>query len=167
MASELQPHSVLTVDTASGFRYTTHYQHPTDEDKPYILFVHGFPSSAYDWRKQVPHFASQGYGIIAPDTLGYGGSSKPLEPGDYTLKAIADSIIEVVDAVAGAQAKVLGVGHDWYVSLRIRLRESPGRVLMGRKGVLRYCHGLRSSTRGGSCAMLFWLGSSALGATLI
>ncbi|MCJ1248199.1 hypothetical protein MMC30_005416 [Trapelia coarctata] len=130
MASELQPHSVLSVDTTSGFKYATHYQNPSDKNKPYILFVHGFPSSAYDWRQQIPHFASQGYGIIAPDTLGYGDSSKPLDPGDYTLKAIADSIIEVVDKVAGQNSKVLGVGHDWGSAVLSRLAQfHPDRFL--------------------------------------
>lgn len=113
MASKLLPYSVLTLMTLSGFNYTTHYQHPRVDDKPYVLFVHGFPSSAYDWRHQVDYFAHEGYGIIAPDTLGYGDSSKPLDPHDYTLKTITDSLVEVVDRVAGKDSKVLGVGHDW------------------------------------------------------
>ncbi len=68
MAAKLLPLSLLTVATLSGFNYTTHYQHPKSHDKPYILFIYGFPSSAYDWKHQVSHFADKGYGIIAPDT---------------------------------------------------------------------------------------------------
>ena len=48
-----------------GLNYKTHYQHPKAEDKPYILFVHGFPSSAYHWRHQVEYFSKEGYGILA------------------------------------------------------------------------------------------------------
>lgn len=115
MASKLLPYSVLTLATLSGFNYTTHFQHPSDVAKPYILFVHGFPSSAYDWRHQVEYFADKGYGIIAPDTLGYGDTDHPLSTADYKLKGMTDSLIEVVDKVAGKSTKVIGVGHDWLV----------------------------------------------------
>jgi len=55
-----------TLMTLSGFNCTTHYQRPSDDRKPYILFLHGFPSSAYHWRHQVGCFANEGYGIIDP-----------------------------------------------------------------------------------------------------
>ena len=114
MAAKLLPYSVITLATLSGFNYTAHYQHPKNSRLPYILFTHGFPSSAYDWRHQVNYFSNEGYGIIAPDTLGYGSTDAPLDPHDYVLKTIGDSIMEVVDKVAGKHAKVHGVGHDWY-----------------------------------------------------
>lgn len=113
MAYKLIPYSLLTISTLSGFNYSTHYQHPRSYDKPYVLLMHGFPSSAYDWRHQVDYLSSEGYGLIVPDTLGYGRSSKPLDPHNYVLKSISDSVIEVVDHIAGKDAKVHGVGHDW------------------------------------------------------
>ena len=107
----------MTIATLSGFNYTTHYQHPSNPSLPYILFTHGFPSSSYDWRHQVSFFSEKGYGIIAPDTLGYGDTDQPLEVGAYRVKSIVDSIVEVVDKVAGKEGKVMGVAHDWYVAL--------------------------------------------------
>ncbi|KAF8922733.1 Alpha/Beta hydrolase protein [Mucidula mucida] len=50
-----------------------------DGAKPYLLFLHGFPSSSYDWRYQIEFFSNQGYGLIVPDMLGYGGTARPLE----------------------------------------------------------------------------------------
>lgn len=116
MANKLLPYSLLTVATLSGFNYTAHYQHPTNPKLPYITFIHGFPSSAYDWRHQVEFFQDKGYGVIAPDTLGYGQTDRPTDVNDYKVKTIADSIMEVVDKIAGKEAKVHGVGHDWYDS---------------------------------------------------
>ncbi|KAG8531297.1 uncharacterized protein KY384_002925 [Bacidia gigantensis] len=113
MAAKLLPYSLMTIATLSGFKYTTHYQHPKSSELPYILFTHGFPSSAYDWRHQVEYFSNEGYGIIAPDTLGYGSTDQPMDVHAYTLRSIADSLIEVVDKVAGNETRVVGVAHDW------------------------------------------------------
>ena len=113
MAAKLLPYSVLTPMKLSGFNYTTHYQHPRIENKPYVLFIHGFPSSAYDCLHQVSSFSKEGYGIIAPDALGRGGTSKPLDPHAYLLNGTGDNLVEVVDKVAGKESQVLGVGHDW------------------------------------------------------
>ena len=123
MANKLLPYSILTLATSSGFNYTTHYKNPTNPKLPYITFIHGFPSSSYDWRHQVEFFQNKGYGVIAPDTLGYGLSSLPNDPQDYRVQSITDSIMEVVDKVAGKDAKVHGVGHDWYRLLQAMWNE--------------------------------------------
>ena len=44
---------------------------------PAILFAHGFPDTAYTWRKQMQAVAAAGFRAIAPDMRGYGGSSAP------------------------------------------------------------------------------------------
>lgn len=94
--------------------YTYHYYHtlPTDADKPTLLFIHGFPSTSYDWRRQAAHFANAGYGVLVPDMLGYGGSSKPTHPADYRNALVAKDVVEIVDAER--LTNVVAVGHDWY-----------------------------------------------------
>ncbi|KAL4806344.1 Alpha/Beta hydrolase protein [Aspergillus unguis] len=64
---------------------------------PTILFLHGFPSSCYDWRHQIDFFREAGYGVIAPDLLGYGGTSKPMTLKSYRAKQMAAEIIELVN----------------------------------------------------------------------
>ena len=104
----------MTLAVSGGFQYDTCYRKPDNPNKPHIFFSHGFPSSAYDWRHQVEYFADQGYGIIAPDYLGYGNSSKPTDPHDYTAEAVGAGIIEVMKKVTNDDdIKVIGVGHDW------------------------------------------------------
>ena len=86
-----------------------HYA-PHGPEKLTVLFLHGFPSSAYDWRRQFAYFAALGYGVLAPDLLGYGGTDKPADVEAYTLKTQAREIVELLDC-AGV-GMVMSVGHD-------------------------------------------------------
>ena len=94
----------------SGRTYRYVHYRPRKVDKPTVLFLHGFPSSSYDWRRQFDYFASRGYGVIAPDLLGYGGTDKPTDVEAYTLKNQAHEVAELLDCV-DIEA-VLSVGHD-------------------------------------------------------
>ena len=98
--------------TRRGLKY--HYYHvPAASGKPTLLFLHGFPSTSFDWHRQVEHFEPKGYGLIVPDCLGYGGTAKPREYEAYTDKLLADDIIDVVNE---EKPEILvGIGHDWYV----------------------------------------------------
>lgn len=96
----------------SGTTYSYVHIKPSGE-KPYILFLHGFPSSSYDWRHQISFFSKLGYGIIAPDLLGYGATDKPKESESYKLKSIAQDVVSILDIEK--TGKVYGVGHDWFV----------------------------------------------------
>ena len=96
------------------YRYVHYMPRPWNE-KPTILFLHGFPSSSFDWRMQFDYFHSRGYGIVAPDMLGYGGTDKPSNPEAYTLKRQAAEVVELLDCATGG-GKAVVVGHDLYVS---------------------------------------------------
>jgi soluble epoxide hydrolase/lipid-phosphate phosphatase len=66
---------------------------------------------AHEWHCQIDHFSQLGYGIIAPDLLGYGGTSRPVNVEDYRLKAMAQDVIDILDHEG--ILKINGVGHDW------------------------------------------------------
>ncbi|GMF67736.1 unnamed protein product [Aspergillus oryzae] len=114
-------------------KYTyTHYppspQENRNNPKPTILLLHGFPSTSYDWRHQIPYLSSLGYGVIAPDLLGYGGTSKPTNLAAYKSKSMAAEIISILDA-EGID-KVHAVGHDTGCTLLSRLADYfPERLL--------------------------------------
>lgn len=93
-----------------GTTYSYVHVQPHD-NKPYILFLHGFPEASFGWRHQIPYFSKLGYGIIAPDLLGYGGTSKPANLKAYIMKKMAEELCHVLDALGIKQ--VIGVGHDW------------------------------------------------------
>lgn len=114
-----------------GENITYNYIHiqPTQEHKPYILFVHGFPSSSYDWHHQVQFFSKKGYGVVVPDCLGYGKTSKPLDMQSYKLNKLANEIVKILNHEKIDQ--VIGVGHDWGSSILSRLANyHPERFLL-------------------------------------
>ncbi|KAJ7577446.1 Alpha/Beta hydrolase protein [Mycena floridula] len=106
----MDPTLYKTIIAPRGIKYH-YFASPAVENKPTILFLHGFPSTANDWRYQVAFFAKEGFGIIVPDMLGYGGTDKPTDAAVYNRSLIAQDIIAILDAENVAKAFV--VSHDW------------------------------------------------------
>lgn len=78
---------------------------------------------------------------MAPDCLGYGGTSKPLDMQAYKGKAMSDDIAEILEHEK--IEKVIGIGHDWYACLELikALTAADGHVI----GALSYFLALRTS----------------------
>ena len=112
----MDPSSFKDVTTSRGIKYH-YYFSPAVGAKPTLLFCHGFPSLAIDWRYVVPYFKEKGYGIIAPDMLGYGDTDKPTDPALYIPSAISKDLIDIVDAEG--LSSVIAIGHDWCALLLI------------------------------------------------
>lgn len=104
------PHSTFTTTRALTYSYI--HIPPQSPKTQYILFLHGFPSNSRDWRQQISFFAAKGYGIIAPDLLGFGETSKPSDLELYRGESMANDIVEIMVS-EGVEAAV-GVAHDWY-----------------------------------------------------
>lgn len=114
MVSDIQTKSLTTSD---GRKYT--YDHvPPQENKPSVLLIHGYPATRNDWKYQIEDLSAAGYGVIAPDCLGYGDSDMPIEVDAYNLKRISKHLTELLDKEG--LTKVVGVGHDWGVSILSR-----------------------------------------------
>lgn len=114
-----------TLSTSHTYNYV---YHTATASRTTILFLHGFPSSCYDWRHQIHHFIKLGYGVLAPDLLGYGGTSKPTAVEEYKLKSMAREIIELLDHEG--LRRVHAVAHDTGCNLLSRLADYyPGRLL--------------------------------------
>lgn len=95
----------------TGHQYAYVHHTPSDPSRSTILLLHGFPSTSHDWQYQIPFLTSLGYGVIAPDLLGYGDSSKPLDVEPYIGPSMAADIISVLDHEN--ISSVVGIGHDW------------------------------------------------------
>ena len=92
-----------------------------------VLLLHGFPDSAYLWRRQIAFLAGEGYRVIAPDLRGFGDSDAPAGRGHYSLGAIAGDMIALMDTLGIERAPV--IGHDWGAVLGWNLAiNHPGRV---------------------------------------
>jgi pimeloyl-ACP methyl ester carboxylesterase len=75
---------------------------------PAVVLLHGFPTSSFLWRREIPLLASR-MRVIAPDMVGYGQSEKPKE-ADLTMRAQAGYVRELLDQLAIAEFAV--VAHD-------------------------------------------------------
>jgi pimeloyl-ACP methyl ester carboxylesterase len=94
-------------------------------DLPLLLFLHGYPSSSYDWRHGLQRLG--GRRLILFDFLGFGLSAKPREPV-YSLLTQAD----IVEAIAThfAAERVTLLAHDMGSSVATELlaRDLQGRL---------------------------------------
>lgn len=101
-----------SVTTSRGFQYT-YYHKPTTSgaSRPTLLLQHGFPDDHNVWAKIIPYLLELPYPLLAPDMLGYNGSSKPLDASMYNSKAMAKDLSEILDHER--IEKIVSVGHDF------------------------------------------------------
>lgn len=95
MASTVFPNISKSVTLLDGTTYA--YVHTAASDlKPTFLFLHGFPSTSNVWRHQIDSLSSAGYGVLAPDLLGYGDTDKPVELEAYSYKRMSGHVAEIL-----------------------------------------------------------------------
>jgi pimeloyl-ACP methyl ester carboxylesterase len=103
-------------------------------DAPLLLFLHGFPSSSYDWR---PLFELRppSEPTLCFDFLGFGLSEKPRDHV-YTLAWQADAVEELVRRAGSPPVFV--VGHDMGTSVATELmaRDLRGELSMRMSGAM-------------------------------
>lgn len=80
-------------------------------DGPIALCLHGFPDTAYGWRKFAPRLAESGWRVVAPFMRGYAPSSIPAD-GSYHIGALMHDALQVRAAIGGTDRDVV-IGHDW------------------------------------------------------
>ncbi|MGI8558929.1 MAG: alpha/beta fold hydrolase [Solirubrobacteraceae bacterium] len=86
-----------------------------DGEGPLLLFLHGFPSSSYDWKQVLPLLP--GFAAVAFDFLGFGLSEKPHDVV-YSLFDQAD----LTEQLIGSEARrVVIVAHDMGTSVATEL----------------------------------------------
>ena len=103
-------------------------------DSPLLLYLHGFPSSSYDWRALF-ELRPPGEANIAFDFVGFGLSEKPRDH-TYTLAWQADAAEELVRR-SGAE-RVFVVAHDMGTSVTTELmaRDLRGELGFAMSGAL-------------------------------
>ena len=111
MALSHYPNISAQTTLKDGTTYAYAFKKPVG-GKPTFLLLHGFPSSSYDWRRQVDYLADKGFGFLVPDLLGFGDTDSPHEVQAYSFKRISDHVAEIMSKL-GLGSGVIGVGHDW------------------------------------------------------
>jgi pimeloyl-ACP methyl ester carboxylesterase len=100
---------------------------------PPLVFLHGYPSSSYDWRLLLALLP--GRHTVAFDFLGFGLSDKPREHV-YSLLGQADLAEELIGRLAGPE--IVLVAHDMGTSVATELlaRDIEGRLGFRLRAVL-------------------------------
>jgi 4,5:9,10-diseco-3-hydroxy-5,9,17-trioxoandrosta-1(10),2-diene-4-oate hydrolase len=114
-------------DVGDGLRI--HYQEAGPAGGRPVVFLHGSGPGASGWsnfRRNIPFLAGRGHRVLAPDTLGYGHSSKP-EDRDYDLDYLVGAAKRFLDAVGVDRCAVIGNSHGGAMAIQLAL-DQPERV---------------------------------------
>lgn len=86
-----------------------------DPARPGVVFVHGAGLDHTIWTLPARYFAQQGRGVLAVDLPGHGGSEGPPLS---TIDAMAEWLLDLLDAAGVATAKLVGFSMGAAVVLR-------------------------------------------------
>jgi epoxide hydrolase 4 len=92
-----------------------HYVTMGSNQKPLMVFVHGFPDFWYSWRNQIQAFSAN-YQVVALDLRGYDLSDRPEGVENYKFPVLLDDIRAVINAERNGRKAIL-IGHDWGAAL--------------------------------------------------
>lgn len=110
-----------------GDELRIHYHE--EGEGPAVVFVHGSGpgASGYsNFKGCLPYFAQRGYRALAPDSLGYGYSSKP-EDAEYHLGYFIDGLTRWLDALGIEKCSLVGNSMGGAMCVRFAL-DNPERV---------------------------------------
>ena len=112
----------LAVNGDTSYCYTNNRE--IDPLKETVVFIHGSGMDHTVWTLASRHFARHGRNVVAVDLPGHGRSSGELRP---TIEAMADWIIDILDALNIERAALAGHSLGSLVSLECAARY-PGRI---------------------------------------
>jgi pimeloyl-ACP methyl ester carboxylesterase len=76
-----------------------------------VVALHGFPDTAWTWRRVAPLLAGRGFRVAAPFLRGYAPSGIPADR-DYSVRALVGDAVALHGLLGGDDRAVL-LGHDW------------------------------------------------------
>ncbi len=92
-----------------------------------LLLVHGFTGAKEDFADVLDGFADRGWHAVAPDLRGHGASDAPEDEEAYSLDAMADDLVALVDALGWDSFALLGHSMGGMVAQVLALRGT-GRI---------------------------------------
>lgn len=84
-----------------------HYDLLGPKDGPVLCMAHSLSSDSGVWSEQLAPLLAHGWQVLRLDMRGHGGSD-PV-PGDYTMRALADDVVLVLDFLGFEQVHFGGV----------------------------------------------------------
>jgi haloacetate dehalogenase len=112
------------IDTTAGRIFAR-----TGGEGPPLLLLHGYPQTNVMWHRVAPALARH-FSLIMPDLPGYGWSAAPASDAahaPYTKRAMANAMIEVMEALGHVHFRLAGHDRGGRVAYRLAL-DHPGRL---------------------------------------
>ena len=100
---------MLSIPDARGDAQTMHVIDTGPRQAPVVLMIHGNPTWSFLWRKIIAGCPE--LRCIAPDLIGLGLSSKPLDPTWHTVEHHVDSLVRLLEALSVRRCVL--VAQDW------------------------------------------------------
>jgi pimeloyl-ACP methyl ester carboxylesterase len=101
---------------------------------PLLMFLHGFPSSSYDWRALV-NTSTLPNAVLLFDFLGFGLSDKPTDHR-YALGWQADAVEELIRRAGGPPSFVIAHDMGTSVATELMARSEQGELTIDLQGLL-------------------------------
>lgn len=89
-----------------------------------VVFIHGFPFGSGSWTPQLNALHGR-YRTVAYDVRGHGKSALGSWP--FTLEALADDLLALLDRLSIERAVLCGLSMGGYIALRVQ-QKAPARV---------------------------------------
>jgi len=96
------------------------YLKPTKSDMPTVTLMHGKNFNADYWTTTAQYLQSLGYGVLIPDQIGFGKSSKPTDY-QYSFAALAHHTHALIDSLNIKESIVLGHSMGGMLASRFAL----------------------------------------------
>ena len=93
--------------------------------EPAVVCIHGFCQSSAYWTPTLDRLAALGVRALAPDLPGFGHSAR--EPGPYTMRALADAVVHLLDLRHLRRVRLVGASMGGVVAQQLVLHH-PDRV---------------------------------------
>jgi pimeloyl-ACP methyl ester carboxylesterase len=105
------------VDNSNGLKMHVLEAGFSDNARPCVLLLHGFPELAYSWRKVMLPLAEAGFHVVAPDQRGYGRTTgwDGSYDGDVASFRYVNLVRDIVGLVSalGYRSVAAVAGHDF------------------------------------------------------
>lgn len=99
--------------------------------RPTVLLIHGNSSSKEIFSRQIAMLRRQGFGVVAPDLPGHGGSDNARRPTrTYSFPGYAGALREILDQLALPEVHVVGWSLGGHVGLELLAMDRRVRSLM-------------------------------------
>ncbi len=128
---------------AVGDGLKMHYVDEGPKDAAVVLLLHGEPSWSFLYRKMIPIYVENGYRVIAPDLIGFGKSSKPIQTADYTYARHVKWTKTLVQKLDLQHINLFCQDWGGLIGLRLVVEESDrfDRIVVGNSGLPTGDHG--------------------------